>query len=164
MAVVLTSKFYQEAEWKNISKVVFTSPNMISPAIAGTRSHILPGEGNLGMWYEDTSEMFRIEDLQQTTSTDFYNFRMKSNSEVILQNNPTYIDVKEANYNGLDKHIQDNSGVEIIGYSDTTWAVDSHTVKLEYTLVQKYLDEIMIDSDDTIIVIEEEQTKTCAYY
>lgn len=161
MAVVLTSKFYQEAEWKNISKVVFTSPNMVSPALAGTRSHILPGEGALGTWYEDTSEMFRIEDHQWTTDSDFYNFRMQCRGEVLLHENPTYIDVDNSNYNNLDKHIQENSGVEIIGYSDTTWAVDDYTVKLEYTLVQNYLDEILIDSDDKIIVLIEEDKIDC---
>jgi hypothetical protein len=60
MAVVITSKFYQESEWKNISKVVFTSPNIDSPAVAGTRSHILPGQSTLGLWYEDNSFMYRV--------------------------------------------------------------------------------------------------------
>lgn len=162
MAVVITSKFYQESEWKDIAKVVFTSPNMVSPAIAGTRSNILPGEGALGTWYEDTSELFRIEDHQWTTDSDFYNFRMHSKEEVILQNDPEYIDVVNINYNNLDKYIQENSGVEVIGYEDSTYAVDSYNVKLEYTLIHMYLDELMVDSDDLIEEVLEETVQICA--
>jgi len=62
MAVTLTTKFYETdtPSWQDLSKVVFTSPNMISPNTAGTRSHILPGELELATWYEDTSNMYRI--------------------------------------------------------------------------------------------------------
>lgn len=161
MAVVITSKFYQESEWKNISKVVFTSPNLVSPSVAGTRSHILPGQGALGMWYEDTSEMFRVEDHQWETDSDFYNFRMHSKESVNLHENPEYIDVVNVNYGSLDKYIQENSGVEIVGYQDTTYAVNEYTVRLEYTLVHSYLDELFNTSDDTIIEILEEETMVC---
>lgn len=162
MAVVITSKFHQEAEWKDISKVVFTSPNMISPAIAGTRSHILPGEGYLGMWYEDTSEMFRIEDVQATTDSDFYNFRMHAKEEIHLHENPTFIEVVNTNYDNLDKYVRENSGVEIVGYEDTTYAVDEYKVKLEYTIVQSNLNELFTDSSDTIVEVLEERTMECS--
>jgi len=59
MAVTLTTEFY-ETTWHDLSKVVFTSPNMDSPNTVGTRSHILPGILNLATWYEDTSNMYRI--------------------------------------------------------------------------------------------------------
>jgi hypothetical protein len=53
MAVTITTEFY-ETTWHDLSKVVFTSPNMDTGITAGTRSHILPGELNLATWYEDT--------------------------------------------------------------------------------------------------------------
>jgi len=87
MAVTLTTKFYETdtPSWQDLSKVVFTSPNINSPSTAGTRSHILPGELNLATWYEDTSNMYRIfneqvnsneieyvNDLYGTTVSGFY--------------------------------------------------------------------------------------------
>ena len=84
MAVILTTEFY-ETTWHDLSKIVFTSPNMTSPNTAGTRSHILPGELELATWYEDTSDMYRIfneqvnsneveyvNDLYGTTVSGFY--------------------------------------------------------------------------------------------
>ena len=79
MAVTIVTKFYEiqdedipgeteTGEWRTLSKIVFTSPNMDSPNTAGTRSHILPGGGvDLGLWYEDTTYMYRIADCQQVT-------------------------------------------------------------------------------------------------
>lgn len=63
MAVVMTTKFYEEdtPAWHDLSKVVFTSPNMDSPNSAGTRSHILPGQADLGLWYESDSFMYSAE-------------------------------------------------------------------------------------------------------
>ena len=150
MAVVMSSKFYQANVWKDISKIVFSSPNMNSPSIAGTRSHILPGEGEIGTWYEDTSQMFRIEDHQYTTESDFFNYRMKSSDEVNLLLNPGYIDVKQINYPGFDTFVKDNSGVEIIGYEDITSFVTHSSVRLEYTPIHKNLDEIFQLSSDLI--------------
>ena len=69
MAVTITSKFYQAAEWKSIEKIVFTSPNMDSPQDAGIRSHILPGQGDLALWYEDASHMYRILPDQSVSPT-----------------------------------------------------------------------------------------------
>lgn len=73
MAVTLTTKFYDEdgSTWKDLSKIVFTSPNIDSPNTAGTRSHILPGQGTLGLWYEDITNMYRISDCQQPTVEDY---------------------------------------------------------------------------------------------
>lgn len=83
MAVTIVTKFYEEqdennpgdwqaGEWRTLSKIVFTSPNMDSPNTAGTRSHILPGGGvELGLWYEDSSYMYRIADCQQISWTQY---------------------------------------------------------------------------------------------
>ena len=75
MAVTITTKFYElESDtWKDLSKIVFTSPNMDSPNTAGTRSHILPGQGALGLWYEDSTNMYRIADCQQITQESYTN-------------------------------------------------------------------------------------------
>jgi hypothetical protein len=85
MSVTIVSKFYEEqdeaspgdweaGEWHDLSKIVFTSPNIDSPNTAGTRSHILPGGGvNLGLWYEDVSYMYRIADCQQITWSQYTN-------------------------------------------------------------------------------------------
>lgn len=150
MAVAITSKFYQDDEWKDISKVVFTSPNMISPATAGTRSHILPGEGALGLWYEDTSEMFRIEDHQWATDSDFYNYRIFSKNEVNLQDAVGYIDVVNPNYNNFDLYIKENASVDIDSYSDQTGLIIDSETRLEYRPLQECLDEIHNTSDDRL--------------
>jgi len=85
MAVTMVTKFFEEqdedtpgeleaGEWRTLSKIVFTSPNMDSPNTAGTRSHILPGGGvDLGLWYEDVTYMFRIADCQQETWEQYTN-------------------------------------------------------------------------------------------
>lgn len=74
MAVTLTTQFYETdtPAWHDLAKVVFTSPNLDSPNTAGVRSHILPGELPLATWYEDTSDMYRIFNSQQETTTSGY--------------------------------------------------------------------------------------------
>ena len=71
MAVTMTTKFYEEdtPAWHDLSKVVFTSPNIDSPNTAGTRSHILPGQADLGLWYEDDSNMYRASVKQDKLPT-----------------------------------------------------------------------------------------------
>lgn len=161
MAVIITSKFYQSATWKDISKIVFTSPNMTSPSVAGTRSHILPGEGNLGTWYEDTSQMFRIEDQQQTTESDFYNYRMLCKDTTNLIDAAGYIDVKQVNYDGFDTYVKESTGVEVIGYEDNTGLITDRKTRLEYTPLQENLNEIHIDSDEQFESLELTQTALC---
>lgn len=73
MAVTITTKFYS-ATWYDLSTVVFTSPNMDTPQTVGTRSHILPGVFNLGTWYEESSNMYRIFDEQvPSVDTEYVN-------------------------------------------------------------------------------------------
>lgn len=76
MAVTITTSFYEyyaPPEWHDLSTVVFTSPNLVSPNTAGTRSHILPGELPLATWYEVTGdEMFRIYNRQVPSIESFY--------------------------------------------------------------------------------------------
>ena len=71
MAVTFTTKFYETdtagGAWHDVSKIVFTSPNLDSPQVAGTRSHVLPGQGDLGLWHEDSSYMYRILEDQSVS-------------------------------------------------------------------------------------------------
>ena len=150
MAVTISTKFYQSALWKDLSKIVFTSPNMDSPNTAGTRSHILPGEGNLGLWYEDTSNMYRIETNQHLTSSDFYNFRMKNKIAIDVDAQPDYIDIKELTYGNLDTYINETSSVAVAGYKDVTPSITNISTRLEYTPMQSNPDEI-ISKDETYV-------------
>ena len=59
MAVTITKKFHNGSEYKEISKIVFTSPNFTSPAVAGTRSHMPPGGEYMGIWFEAVDYMYR---------------------------------------------------------------------------------------------------------
>jgi len=75
MAVTITTSFYEydTLDWHDLSVVVFTSPNMVSPQTAGTRSHILPGELPLATWYEVTGDnMWRIYNRQAASMESFY--------------------------------------------------------------------------------------------
>jgi len=56
---------------KNVDKIVFTSPNIPSPSPVGTRSHIIPGEMDLGTWYERGSSMDRVA-IQQNIYDNSY--------------------------------------------------------------------------------------------
>jgi hypothetical protein len=64
MAVTIEKKFWNGSEWKDIAKIVFTSPNFTSPATAGTRSHIQPGGAYIGTWFEAVDYMYRQFDDQ----------------------------------------------------------------------------------------------------
>ena len=161
MAVVITSKFYQENEWKDISKVVFTSPNMVSPAIAGTRSHILPGEGDLGMWYEDTSYMYRIEPSQEETEEDFYGYNVTVREDTALSGTLEYIEVNNSNYAGIDTYIQESAGVEAIYYREITTSMIEASVRLEYTLIDEGLDLITDTLGREQETILDQSTRKC---
>ena len=58
MAATITKHFWNGSEYKDITKIVFTSPNFNSPSIAGTRSHIQPGSQYIGTWYESVDFMY----------------------------------------------------------------------------------------------------------
>lgn len=153
MAVVITSQFYQAAAWKNISKVVFTSPNIDSPAVAGTRSHILPGEGNLGTWYEDTSSMYRIKEYQSTTESDYYNFKFSTTTDLNVYSLPATVLVSGTSdsYDVFYDYMKASVGCTPIGYKLLTLdSIKEYRVKLEYsspTALQKndmaYLPNVM---------------------
>jgi hypothetical protein len=131
MAVTLSSKFYEETnyQWHDISKIVFTSPNMETPQIAGTRSHILPGQGALGLWYEDTSNMYRIENDQVLVQTSFFN----SETTVVsgsVDNSVLY--VSNPSDDNFMNNVRDATGVEISGYDEVNGDIIDTDVNTEY--------------------------------
>lgn len=137
MAVTLTTKFYQASTWKDVSKVVFTSPNIDSPAVAGTRSHILPGEGEIGLWYEDTSSMYRIENSQTTTSTDYYNYVVSTTTEIDkdLPSSAVTVTGTLDNYEIFLEYMKSGVGCSTTGFTELNMSTDIQEirVKLEYS-------------------------------
>ena len=136
MAVAFTSKFYQASAWKDISKIVYTSPNMTSPNVVGTRSHILPGQGDLGLWYEDTSNMYRIEIEQNTTSTNFYDYEITTITDIDLGLAAAVtVTGTEATYEVFYPYMKDSIGCTATGYTtlDMTAVVTETRVKLQYS-------------------------------
>ena len=119
MAVVITTKFYNGAEFRDLSKVVFTSPNMDSPNSAGTRSHILPGELDLGMWYEDTSNMYIIETAQNEYTSTYFGYSADLHEDVDLDDPPVSVGVYNTNQTDWLEFIRDAVG-GVVGYTQIT--------------------------------------------
>ena len=117
MAVVITTKFYEEATpaWHDLAKVVFTSPNMDSPNTAGTRSHILPGQLDLGMWYEDASNMYRVEDKQEMDSSTYFGYSAKVHDQFDLDSPPLYITIDQTDQTDWIEYIRER--VDVSGNS-----------------------------------------------
>jgi hypothetical protein len=136
MAVVMTTKFYEEdtPAWHDLSKIVFTSPNITSPNTAGTRSHILPGQGNLALWYESTSHMYEIEPIQDTYDTSFYYYHFTTASGIDLDSSPTSALVTAGNYPQFVNFIKRELNVEVTGFTSVNSDVSEETLKLEYTM------------------------------
>lgn len=137
MAVTFTTKFYQESVWKDISKIVYTSPNMTSPNTVGTRSHILPGEGDLGLWYEDTSNMYRIETEQNTTDTSLYNYLVTTTTEIdtVTPSSMVTITGTTTTYDVFYGYMKDSVGCTAVSYNELNMSsvVTETRVKLEYS-------------------------------
>lgn len=136
MAVVITTKFYEEdtPAWHDLSKIVFTSPNIVSPNIAGTRSHILPGKGDLALWYEDIANMYEIEPIQDTYDTSFYYYCLDTTSGIDLDSNPTSARITVGNYPQFINFIKRELDVEITGFTSVNSDITEETLKLEYTM------------------------------
>jgi hypothetical protein len=115
MAVTMTTKFYNGAEFRDLSKVVFTSPNIDSPNTAGTRSHILPGELDLGMWYEDTSHMYIVETDQHNYTSTYFGYSADLCEQVDLDDPPVAVGVYNTNQIDWLEFIRDAVG-GTVGY------------------------------------------------
>ena len=116
MAVTITTKFHNGAEFRDLAKIVFTSPNMDSPNSAGTRSHILPGELDLGMWYEDTSHMYIIEPEQREYTSTYFGYSADLYEDVDLDDPPVSVSVHNTNQTDWLEFIRDAVG-GVVGYA-----------------------------------------------
>lgn len=119
MAVIITTKFHNGAEFRDLAKIVFTSPNMDSPNSAGTRSHILPGELDLGMWYEDSSNMYIIETEQSEYTSTYFGYSADLHEEVDLDDPPVSVGVYNTNQTDWLEFIRHAVGGEV-GYTQIT--------------------------------------------
>ena len=157
MAVVMTTKFYEEytPAWHDLSKVVFTSPNIDSPNVAGIRSHILPGKGNLALWYEDSANMYEIEPLQDTYDTSFYYYYFgvpSGTGGIDLDAEPTSTIVTAGNYPGFISFIKEELNVPIIGRTLINSDIIDRILKIEYmmeTVDGFEVDNIHLDNYNT---------------
>lgn len=129
MAVTMTTQFYEEDSpaWHDLSKVVFTSSNIDSPNTAGIRSHILPGEPDLGMWYEDTSNMYIIETGQHNYTSTYFGYSADLNGTVDLNDPPVAIGINGTNQSDWLEFIRDAVGglvdyavITVSGVADIT--------------------------------------------
>lgn len=137
MAAIITTKFYANSTWNDLAKIVFTSPNMDSPNTAGTRSHILPGQLDLALWYEDTSSMYIVESDQHEYTSTYFGYSAELKESIDLDNPPLSMSVISVNQNDWLEFIR--SEVDIGGNSypvvykgitlpqDATYTVSSGT-------------------------------------
>ncbi len=135
-----TNFYYVDgALWKDIAKIVFTSKNIDTPADDGTRSNILPGEPYLALWYEDTSKMYRIEDEQQFTVTDYYNYIALTSTELDMDlPSPTVTVTGTTTTNNFEvfyEYVKDSIGCTRIGFTPVSMAaaVEDIRVTLVYS-------------------------------
>jgi hypothetical protein len=139
MAVVITTKFYEEdtPAWHDLSKIVFTSPNIDSPNTAGTRSHILPGKGDLALWHEDSANMYEIEPSQDTFDTSFYyyHFNVASGTGSIdLDANPTSAIITAGNFSDFIAFIKNELNIPIVGRDLVNSDIVDETLRIEYVM------------------------------
>lgn len=100
MAVTITKKFWNstDLQYDTISKIVFTSPNIDSPAAAGTRSHILPGSAYIGSWYEAVDKMHRIKNNQNIPTGRYIYFDEFTLLSQFDFDSDTYADIETTSY------------------------------------------------------------------
>lgn len=139
MAVTMTTKFYEEylphseeLAWHDLSKIVFTSPNIDSPNTAGTRSHILPGRADLALWYEDADFMYEIEPSQVFQDTSLYYYHFTLTSGIDLDTSPTSVLVTTGNYDAFISFIVEELGIPIIDRALINSDIVSRTLRVEY--------------------------------
>jgi len=165
MAVTITTKFYEEDSpaWHDLSKVVFTSPNMTSPQTVGTRSHILPGQDDLGLWYEDSSNMYKIASVQDTYDTSFYYYYVNLAADFDLDAAlPSSASIVGTNHPNLVDFVREASTVEVTGFLDNTADITDTTLKLEYTVVTSPLWGLnYLHSTNTTTANDQYQTGEC---
>jgi hypothetical protein len=89
---------------------------MDSPSSAGTRSHILPGESDLGLWYEDTTSMYRIEDSQVPYTSTYFGYSATINEDIDLDDPPLTVGVDTANQSDWIEFIRSEVDIASASY------------------------------------------------
>lgn len=145
MAVTITTKFYDSSAWQDLAKIVFTSPNMDTPNTVGTRSHILPGQQDLGLWYEDTSNMYRIKTSQTEESSTYFGYNAELNQSFDLDNPELYITVSGANQSDWIEFIRQEVDRDI----SASW--DSWPLKFNNNAVNTGSDSFTASSGTTAL-------------
>jgi hypothetical protein len=176
MAVTITTKFYETqdesspgdteaGEWNDLAKVVFTSPNMDTPNTAGTRSHVLPGQGDIGLWYESSSYMYRLENEQTQTTTDFYNYTSDVFTGFSMSPPPTEVTVNNPSHPTFYDYVKEAAGCLEDTYGDITHLISDQTVKLQYRGVnESYIYTNYIISSSNNYVTNETTCGTHDFY
>lgn len=122
----------------NVDKIVFTSPNMPSPSPAGTRSHVIPDEMDLGTWYEQGTTMTRAALQQNIYDTSYCQGldRPVFGYSGIVASGTQYLDSNDLNYIYVDTedtwltttpfnlYIDDNSWFNVIDINEYVPAND----------------------------------------
>lgn len=140
MAVTITTKFYNGTEFRDLAKIVFTSPNIDSPNTAGTRSHILPGELDLGMWYEDTSNMYIVETDQHNYTSTYFGYSADLCEQIDLGDPPVAANICNTNQTDWLEFIRDAVGgvvgheiITVSGAADITATVGISNPELAFS-------------------------------
>jgi hypothetical protein len=145
MAVTITTQFYAASLWKNLAKVVFTSPNMDTPNTAGTRSHILPGQQDLGLWYEDTSNMYMIESSQSEETSTYFGYVGELYETFDLDNPGLYLTIINPNHSDWIEFVRQSVDINV----DATW--DSWPLKFGSNVVNTGTDTFTSSSGTTSV-------------
>ena len=120
MAVTITKGFWDSdgSEFDAIAKIVFTSPNIDSPASAGTRSYILPGADYIGTWYESVALMYRVRWRQDAPNKleTYFNKIVMNQDEPFNFNTDSSMSVKTSFPTTF-------SGGQIVNYSREEYAI-----------------------------------------
>ena len=122
MSVTITKTFWNPVTlaFDTISKIVFTSPNIDSPAAAGTRSYILPGADYIGTWQESVAQMYRVRWNQDPPNKqETYFNKLVMNQETPFNfNTDTSVSIKTSFPTTF-------SGGQIVNHSRSEYAVVS---------------------------------------
>lgn len=129
MAVTINKEFWNttDTQWDSIEKIVFTSPNIESPAQPDARSHILPGSEYIATWYQSISNLHRINNRQNTFTN-----RLDLESKV----SPTFIAETLTTGSGLDFNsalsvVLDTNKADVFTLSGTLYYDDNNYATID---------------------------------
>ena len=132
MAATITTSFYntESSTYDQPAKIVFTSPNINDHSAAGTRSHVLPGQMDIALWYEDTSKMHRVTINQDKPDSIIFGLYgiLHSSYDFDSGNNMTLYDQTGTNSDWPDTSTVYYNNNDYMGYSAKSWSSNSITL------------------------------------